>query len=493
MAGETKKMTRNTLILMPAKVLEGVLLLVMSALYSRMFPTEINGEYQTVNTTVLVMFLITSAWLYNASARFVSEYRSKEREKKFYSTFMLAFGVITVGVVALGGLVWRITGNFLFFAGSLMLTTYSLFTIMNGLLIQTEHIMISIMVSLLDVAGKIACAAALVAVQGGGTPYPAVFGAVISDLVASGIAMAVLHVPQNTRVRHFSKPLLSDLLTFGVPLIGMSIGTGLLTMIDRYIVRFMEGSSGFAVYMTNYAVSSGIFGMIAAAVVRATYPSLISGYANDGQAAAEHLLGQGTRLYFLIGMPAAFGLCAVCQPLSHFMFEEQYWPGAGIIGIAAMAYFFMDLTEYAIKGFELTKNTKPVLGYSLLAAAVKIAATFGLTYLLGIQGAAWGTLLAFVLYFVIVVVGMRSTFRFRPDPKSTARIFISALLCAVSAWLVCRFLPLGDSGGAAFIKTLAGVAVGGVVYLVCIVVSGEMKPEVEMVRQALANRKKAAP
>lgn len=482
-------MTRNTLILMPAKVLEGVLLLVMSSLYSRMFPEEINGQYLLTNTTVLALFLVTAAWLYNASARFVSEYRSRDGEKKFYSTFVLAFGVITLAVLALGALAWRITGNILFFAGAMMLSTYSLFTIMNGLLIQTEHIMVSIMVSLLNVAGKVACTALLVATKGSATPLPAVFGAVISDIVASSIAMRVLHVPRNTRIKSFSKDLLGDLLVFGVPLIGMSIGTGLLSMADRYIVAFMKGDVGSAIYMTNFTVSSGIFGMIAAAVVRATYPSLIAGYTADGRAAAEKLLAQGTRLYFLIGMPAALGLCAVCQPLSHFMFRETYWSGASIIGIAALAYFFMDLTEYAIKGFELTKNTKPVLGYSLTAAVIKIAATFGLTYLLGIQGAAWGTLIAFALYFVIVVVGMRKTFRFRPDPKSTARIFISALLCAASAWLVCRFLPLADTGAGAFLKTVAGVAVGGIVYLVCIVASGEMKPELEMARQALANRK----
>ena len=113
-------MTRNALILMPAKALEGVLLLVMSALYTRMFPPVVNGQYQITNTTVLALFLVSAAWLYNASARFVSEYRSPEGEKKFYSTFMLAFGVITCVVLALGALIWRLTGNLLFFAGSIL-------------------------------------------------------------------------------------------------------------------------------------------------------------------------------------------------------------------------------------------------------------------------------------------------------------------------------------------------------------------------------------
>lgn len=483
-------MTRNTLILVPAKVLEGVLLLVMSALYSRIFPPAVNGRYQIVNTTVLALFLVSAAWLYNATARFVSEYRSPQGEKTFYSTFLMSFGVITVVVLGIGALAWQIGGSFLFFAAAMLLTSYSLFTMMNGLLIQTEHLMVSIFVSLLDVAGKVVCTTLLVTAGGNSTPYPAIFGAVISDLVASGIAMAVLHVPSSTRPQYFSKALLGDLLTFGVPLIGMSIGTGLLSMVDRYIVAFMEGDVGSAIYLTNFTVSSGIFGMIAAAVVRATYPSLISGYTNDGRQAAEKLLAQGTRLYFLIAMPAALGLCAVCQPLAHFMFEDTYWSGASIIGIAAAAYFFMDLTEYAIKGFELTKNTRPVLRYSLLAAAIKIVATFALTGLMGIQGAAWGTLLAFVCYFLLVIWGMRRTFRFRPDGKSTLRIFVSALLCALCAFVVRRFIPLEGGGLAALVKTLCGAGVGGAVYVACLLLSGELRPELEMLRQARQNRAK---
>lgn len=489
MAGENKKMTRNALILMPAKVLEGVLLLATASIYSRVFPPVINGQYQLVNSTVLALFLVTAAWLYNATARFISEYRSPEGEKTFYSTFLLSFGVITLAVLAVGAGAWLISGSFLCLAASVMLTTYSLFTMMNGLLIQTDRLMVSIAASLLDVGGKLAFSCLLAALFTAETPYPAVFGAVLGDLAASLVAMAALRAPFHIHPQYFSRRLLQDLLAFGLPLIGMSVGTGLLSMVDRFIVAAMMGEANASVYISNFTVSSGIFGMIAAAVVRAVYPSLIAGYARDGLKAAETLLSQGLRIYFLIGAPAALGLCAVCQPLSRFMFTEVYWPGASVIGIVALAYFFMDLTEYAIKGFELTKNTKPVLRYSLLAAGVKIIATVALIRLLGIQGAALGSLAAFLFYFLLVVRGLRNSVRLRPDWKSTARILASALLCALAAWLLCRILPFGDTGTGAFLKTVCGALAGGGVYLLCLLLSGELKPELEMVRQAIQARR----
>ena len=386
-----------------------------------------------------------------------------------------------MAVLAVGAGAWLISGSFLCLAASVMLTTYSLFTMMNGLLIQTDRLMVSIAASLLDVGGKLAFSCLLAALLTAETPYPAVFGAVLGDLAASLVAMAALRAPFHIHPQYFSRGLLQDLLAFGLPLIGMSVGTGLLSMVDRFIVAAMMGEANASVYISNFTVSSGIFGMIAAAVVRAVYPSLIAGYAKDGLKAAETLLSQGLRIYFLIGAPAALGLCAVCRPLAQFMFIEVYWPGASVIGIVALAYFFMDLTEYAIKGFELTKNTKPVLRYSLLAAGVKIAATVILIRLLGIQGAALGSLVAFLFYFLLVVWGLRRSVRLRPDGKSCFRILTSAFLCSFSAWLVCRFLPAGP-----FVQTICGAGAGGVVYFVCLFVSGELKPEIEMIRQTLA-------
>ena len=147
----------------------------------------------------------------------------------------------------------------------------------------------------------------------------------------------------------------------------------------------------------------------------------------------------------------------------------------------------MGIIENKLKEHELTKNTKPVLRYSLLAAGVKIVATVALIRPMGIQGAALGSLIAFFFYFLMVVWGLRHSVRLRPDGKSCFRILASAFLCALSAWLVCRWLPAGP-----FLQTVCGAGAGGAVYFACLLVSGELKPEIEMVRQAIAARRGGA-
>ena len=45
-------------------------------------------------------------------------------------------------------------------------------------------------------------------------------------------------------------------------------------------------------------------------------------------------------------------------------------------------------------------------------------------------------------------------------------------------------------GLAALVKTLCGAGVGGAVYVACLLLSGELRPELEMLRQARQNREK---
>ncbi|WP_458863252.1 lipopolysaccharide biosynthesis protein [Acidaminobacterium chupaoyuni] len=481
MADEKRKMTKNTMLMMPAKVVEGVLLMAINALYSNWTTLEANGKYQAANTNVLVLFLITGAWLYNAAARFVADYDGEEGKKTFFSTFMLSYGAVTAAVMAAAAVLWGVSGNLIYLANGLMLSTYSLLTTSNGLLIQTGRIKASIGVSLLSVTAKILCAFGLLKLTGAAdSPYPLIFAAVLSDILVCSLALGVLRAPRYTRLSGFSRRLLGDLLRFGVPLIGMSIGVGLLSMIDRYIVKAVMNDAAMGVYITVQAVSSGIFNMISASTVRITYPALIAGYNHGGREEAEELLSQGVRLYLLIALPAALGLLAVCHPLAEFMYQKSvYHENAIIIGLVALGFLMMGLTEYAAKGYELTKNTRPVLYCSLAAAAVKIAVTIFLVSQMGIVGAAWGTLLSFTFYFFLVVFSMRDTFTFRLQKHSTLRIFTAAACCAGAAFLVSRFAP-----GGALVRLAISVAAGGAVYVAVLLFTNELAPELAMIRAA---------
>jgi O-antigen/teichoic acid export membrane protein len=150
--------------------------------------------------------------------------------------------------------------------------------------------------------------------------------------------------------------------------------------------------------------------------------------------------------------------------------------------VIAAAMFFMGLTEYSNKAWELEKNTVPILQNSIASALVKIISSAALLPLFGTIGAAYGTLSAFLFYFIVSSLRAKRLFLFSVGIRRAFNIFASALLCGVSARLASRFI--GGIPGLA-----AAVAAGAAVYFIALAVSGEIKEELYALRKMLLKTK----
>ena len=466
-------MARDTLAFLPAKLVEGAIGMAMISLYTDLFSIPAYNDYQIINTTVLFVYLFGLGWLLNAAVRYVGDSaKDKGKEKVFYTTVAVCYlaVVAVLAVVSLG--IYAVTRDPVFPAGAAMFASYGLFQIMNGILVQAGKVKASVILSLSAATVKLAGAYLYTALLPGGasTPYPAVAAAVTADLAAGLIAAGVLGLYRNFQVSLFSKERYLDFLRFGMPLVGFSVSVGFLNMSDRYIVSFMAGKAAFAAYSANYSVSSGLFTLVMAGIMRGVYPAVLKGWREGGPVAAGPLLNRGVRLYILLALPAAAGLFAVGPRLSEVFFTKPEYHVGIVIGIAAFAMFFMGLTEYTNKVWELTANTVPVLQNSLFAAAVKIGATFALLPRFGIVGAAVASLLAFVSYFVLARVRAGRELVFHVPGRSLRAIVLAAAVCVAAARLV-----LGMTTGV--LSLVLAVGAGAAAYVLTLALTGEIKEE----------------
>jgi len=451
------------MLFLPAKVVEGLLVIGCSSLYSHIFVEGAVSAFNLTNTTIQLLYLILAGWMANSATRYVGEeYRADEGRGLFSTVSTIYVGLCVL--VAIGCCITAaVTQSPVYLGGALMFCTYTAFQVLNAALIQLGRVKASILWSLTSAVLKLAVAFALV---GGKSNYPSPFPAIFANTIADGVAtigaVFALSLPVVVRLKYFSKPLLNRFLKYGVPLMGVSISVALLNQIDKYLVVGFYGNILYAYYSNNNSIASGLFTMISVGIMRGVYPAVLRGWREGGKAAAKPLLDQGVRLYLLIAVPAVAGLTAVALPLSRFLFPAKYAAGAPVIAYTALAMLFMGLTEYANKAYELEQSTVHVLQNTL-----------------GFTGGALGSVVAFASYFIITCVRVRSRFLFRVAPISLVRIIVSALLCGAAAF-ACTLLPVGN-----LIRLGAAVVVGAGVYAVCIIVSGEGREEVQAVLRRL--------
>ena len=473
-------MTRDAMLFLPAKVIEGLLVIACSSLYTHLFSKGAVGTFGIVNTTVQFCYLIIAGWMANAATSYVGEEYQKDRGSALFSTVSTIYLLICAAAAAVAACAAVVTHDPVWLGGACMFFSYTIFQILNSALIQLGRMKASISLSLTSAVLKLAVAYALVfGMNNPSSAFPAIAANTAADGIAGLGAVIALSIPTVARLRWFSKPLLRKFFAYGVPLMGVSIAVALLNMIDRYLVTGFFGRDVFAIYNQNNSIASGIFTMISVGIMRGVYPNVLRAWREGGRMAAKPLLDQGVRLYLLVAAPAVAGLAAVSLPISRFLFAEGYDAGAPVIAYTALAMLFMGLTEYANKAYELEQSTIHVLQNSAIAAVIKVVCSVVLLQAVGFTGGAMGSVVAFASYFIITCVRVRRRFLFRVAPASLARILISALLCGAAAF-GCTLLPVGN-----LVRLVLAVVAGVVVYAVCIVASGEGRAEMQAVLRKL--------
>lgn len=469
-------MTRDALFFLPAKVIEGILVILCSSLYTRIFIEDAVGAFNIVNTTITFSYLILCGWMANATTRYVGEEYQNDKAQRLFTTVSTIYLIlcVAVGLFCIGACL--ITGEKIYLAGALMFFSYTLFQILNSALVQLGKIRSSIILSLTSASLKLLVAYVLVSGRSNyPSPLPAIFANTIADGIAGICAVFVLSIPLLYRLKYFSVPMFKKLLTYGAPLMGVSISVALLNMVDRYLVIGFFGRATFAVYSQNNAISSGIFTMITVGIMRGVYPAVLRSWHEGGVKEAKPLLDSGVRLYLLIALPAVAGLTAIQHPLSSFLFKSGYEAGAPVIGLTALAMFFMGLTEYANKAYELEASTLAVLQNSAVAAAVKVISSLILLPIFGFVGGALGSVVAFFTYFVITCLRVKKRFIFHVPMKRLANIIISAVLCLAAAYAV-SLLNISS-----IVRLLLSIVAGGAAYVTSISISGEINNEINFI------------
>lgn len=472
---DNRSLTKNTLIYLPLKLIEGIAGVVTLNRLTSMFSTEAYGDFVTVNTSINLAYLILVAWLTNAAGRYVLELNASNSRSEHYSSTFAAFIVVVLPCLLfslLSGLFWPAAEyRVIFFLAGGMFLSYSLFQLASVHLIRLGRAKVFSALSLMNASAKPLLAIVLFSRSGDiENISPALVAYIISDLAAGVLSLFFLRSPGFISFKEISFSRCLSYARYGIPLIGTGVGLGLLNMSDRFLVDWLIGGTGLSVYSANYSIASVVFTMLMAGVMRGVYPQIIASFNRDGVSGALPLLNRAAELYVLFALPSAFGLAALSDRISALLFERpEYAAGSGIGAVVAFAMFFWGLSEYSNKAFELNGNTKKIFVYSMSAALLNILLNLLTLKHFGFYAAALNTLLAFLFYFILSYTGAKRQFVFKLSPRLWALYITASVLCGITARLVSRLFTNH------LVSVIAGVLAGMLVYFAVLLISGRAK------------------
>jgi len=314
-----------------------------------------------------------------------------------------------------------------------------------------------------------------------------IYGAVLGYLIASALlllVMAILIVSEiGVVIPKFM--YLREYLSFGLPTVPTNISSWIVNSSDRYLIGILLGIAFVGYYSPGYTLGNIVNMYIAP--LSFLLPAILSKYYDEGD-----LVGVGTiiqyslKYYLLLAIPSVIGLSFLSKPILEILSTNEIaQEGYLITPFVALSALIFGIYAIVMNAMILEKKTKIIGIIWILAAIVNFGLNLIFIPLFGILGAAFTTLLSFMIALV-GTVHYSKEFLSLSFSMNTAGSILRILLASICMIPVLFFLNPHDLLSIGLSIGICAVIFFAVLFLV----RGISKEEIEFFKGCISDYNK---
>ena len=458
---DTGKVLKELIGFIPAAVIPSLFGFISVAVFSRYLPPEEYGYFTLVFTTAILAHTFAFSWINQSIIRYYERFAPLQTED-FFSTCVTGFFLLSVFVA----LVWRVVAGILhhqlsprlwelFLIGPVVVFFYSGSNMVLGFNRAMRNSLRYSLLSSVNAVLKLLFALLLILYFRNDAT------AILGGIVLAG---SLVFIPElirlsrrcGYRLRQFNRSMLTTFFMFGGPLVGLALSNIILSSSDRYIIAYFLGSDAVGVYSAGYKITETAIMFLVTFLMWASFPALVSVYEKKGGSAAAALMHDLLKIYVILIFPAMLGVTVLSKDIIGTLLDSRYFDAHRVVPWIAGGVFFMGLSFYYSKSFELRERTLFLFFLFFSAALANIVLNFILIPGFGLQGAAVSTMLAYLCCFILSsIVGSKMLRWHFPYAIFLKTVAAGAVMC-----VAVHFMPdLRNPWLSLFIKILIGFAV----------------------------------
>lgn len=307
----------------------------------------------------------------------------------------------------------------------------------------------------------------------GGVMVGSILGA-----LASLIYLRVRYARSDVRVvdetpysRADFKSYSKTILAMSLPIAIGSVTMALMNFVDSFTISYALRDLGLSERQITYEY--GVYGrgltlvqivtVFASAIILPLVPLISARLATGDRAGASSVVSDAHKMTHLISWPAALGLFALTLPLNVGLFTNA--EGSSMMAILNVSAALTSLTILgtgALQGL----NKARVGAYIVVGAViVKVFTNVVLVKAFGLDGAAWSTLIVYVLIFVANSVVIYRAVPYKAVSGPVVKIVASAVVMAAVVGLPTLYFNVAEwSRVVALSYAVLAMGVGAVLY-----------------------------
>ena len=248
-----------------------------------------------------------------------------------------------------------------------------------------------------------------------------------AQIVAGILAalVAVLLLRDWISPKHITSPLLREMLIFGLPLVPAGIAAWVTSSSDRFFIQFFLGPSDVGIYAVASSLAA-LVALVTTAFQMAWSPFAFSILNNHD---AKQVYSKVFSIYFFLGCLLCTGISLFAPNILAIFTSPGFYGAASSVSFLAFSFLMIGATYIVSLGSAVVKRSMPIATSIFIGAGINIGLNFILIPLIGRNGAAISSLLA---YGISVVYLYRVSQSLYPVPFRPT----DAIICFGFSWLL---------------------------------------------------------
>lgn len=472
-----QKILKDLIKYIPAKAVPGLVGILSLPLITRLLDPAEFGNYVLVTATTSI-FSIFIGWLSMSIIRFYPIYQKEEQLDTFYNTVLILIYIsIIFTTIFFMITIYLLRNRFpdelnqLMRIGVLLLFVTALFTAF----IEFYRAKRKITLYSITTAWKSVTAIVF------GVILILYFGFRADGLIWGQILSLTIIMPFLWKksigtlfinFHQFSSKLTKEIASYGFPLVAGNLAAWILSLSDRYFLQFYRGGQEVGIYSASYRIAEHSMVLIASLFALTSGSIIFDIWENKGENASKEVMHNITRLYIMVGIPVAVGLCALAKPIITILTGTQFHQGYKIVPLVVAGAFMLGLQQRFHAGLFFHKKNK----YIMLSIFISGLANLGLNFLLvpqyGYMAAATTTLISYCILLLCVILTSRLIFIWQFPFRTLLRTTGAAVIMGTIVHYI------GNEGfSIPIIGILASIAAGIFIYILCLYFLNEFSLE----------------
>lgn len=424
----------------PSSLLPAILTLVTSMIFTRIFSAAAFGVYSLFLTVAGPVKLIFTTWVTQGAGKFLPPERTEKGRQRTKDAIFVSGVIVFLSESVLGFAALSVSGLFLtpgqrpYLAPMIAFVVVSSAFELLAMVLTAEHrakdyTRYRLVDSALTFALRILMVSALLRMN----MTLMFWSVVLSNGVLIPLMWSRAGFPRPTRFADLARApqtraLVRALMTFGLPMTIWFLSGILLDVGDRFVINYFLGPASVGIYDASYRLIAGTAVLMLAPVTITLHPYLMSVAGSGHGERISAAIGTVVEHVFMIGVLAVGLTFLFCRDVANILLGPEFRAGSSIMPIALAGMLFNNVGMFAHKPFEITGRTRPMVILGLVAAAANIGLNLVLVPWIGYVGAAYATLLSYLLYAVGVGIWGRRIFPWRINlPRTVSFTLVAGL------------------------------------------------------------------